>query len=69
MIRRTYGTLNLRADWSNVAGKPVDLFLNATNVADQVHLVGATNLLVAAGPLGVIYGEPRMVTGGVRVHF
>ena len=67
--QKAYGTLNLRADWSNVAGKPVDLFLNATNVADQVHLVGATNLLVAAGPLGVIYGEPRMVTGGVRVHF
>ncbi len=67
--QKAYGLLNLRADWTNVAGKPFDLFVNGTNVANKTVKVGAAGLLSAVGYMGLIYNEPRMVSGGVRVHF
>ena len=67
--QKAYGLLNLRVDWNNVVGKPIDLFLNATNVANKVYKVGTADLYKAIGYVANIYGEPRMVSGGVRVHF
>jgi iron complex outermembrane recepter protein len=68
-IQKGYGTLNLRLEWNNVSGQPLDLAINATNVTQKVYKVGAANLWAALGVQGAIYNEPRMISASARFRF
>jgi len=68
-VQKGYGILNLRLEWNDVGGQPLDLALNATNVTQKEYKVGAANLYAALGVAGAIYGEPRMVSLSARFRF
>jgi len=55
-----YGLLDLRLDWNNVAGQPVDASFFMTNVTDNVYKLGNYGVYTTLGIVSGIYGEPRM---------
>ncbi len=61
--------LNLRADWNQVYGKPIDVSLITTNALDRTYAVGGYPIYGLAGFRSNIYNEPRMVVGQVTVHW
>jgi iron complex outermembrane recepter protein len=64
-----YGNLNLRLDWSNIAGQPVDLGLFVRNATDEVHLLNVGSLYTALGTVLGTYSEPRMWGAELRYRF
>ncbi|MGE0384136.1 MAG: TonB-dependent receptor [Gammaproteobacteria bacterium] len=64
-----FGLLNLRADWRNAMGSPVDVAVFATNVTDETYIVGTTSLLSSAGTAAAFYGAPRMFGAEIRYRF
>jgi iron complex outermembrane receptor protein len=64
-----HGLLDLRMDWNDIAGRPVDAAFFMTNATDQVYLVGGTVVYSALGVNPVLYGEPRMWGFQVRYRF
>jgi len=64
-----HGLLDLRVDWDNVAGRPIDAAFFMTNATDQVYLVGGTVVYDALGVNPVLYGEPRMWGFQLRYRF
>jgi iron complex outermembrane receptor protein len=64
-----HGLLDLRMDWNDIAGRPVDASFFMTNATDQVYLVGGTVVYNALGVNPVIYGEPRMWGFQLRYRF
>ena len=61
-----FGLLNVRADWTDVMGIPLDLAVYATNVTDKEYQVGGS---VIAGIAAAVYGAPRMIAGEVTYRF
>ena len=68
-IIQSYGLLNLRADWKNVFGYPVDVSMFATNVTDELYVTKNFGLYSYFGMEDVEYGEPRMIGAQIRYHF
>jgi iron complex outermembrane receptor protein len=64
-----HGLLDVRADWNDIAGRPVDLAFYMTNATDQVYIAGGTVVYNALGVNPVIYGEPRMWGFQLRYRF
>jgi iron complex outermembrane receptor protein len=64
-----HGLLDLRMDWDDVAGRPVDASFFMTNATDQVYIAGGTVVYSALGVNPVIYGEPRMWGFQLRYRF
>ncbi len=64
-----HGLLDLRMDWKDIAGRPVDAAFFMTNATDQVYLVGGTVVYDALGVNPVLYGEPRMWGFQLRYRF
>jgi iron complex outermembrane receptor protein len=64
-----HGLLDVRADWNDIAGRPVDLAFFMTNATDQVYIAGGTVVYNALGVNPVIYGEPRMWGFQLRYRF
>jgi len=68
---RSYGLANLRLDWNDVGGKPIDLSAYVKNVTDKEY-VAAPGLTAAAPgvPLqSVLFGQPRTFGVQLRVRF
>jgi len=63
----SFSVFDLRLDWTNVGGEPLDLSLFATNVTDTVYKIGGFPVYDAVGFSSAIYGEPRMY--GVRLKY
>lgn len=61
--------LNLRAQWENMLGYPVDLSFFMTNATDRTYLIGAFGLYNALGTSSGIYGEPRMFGFRLKYRF
>ncbi|CAN7286370.1 TonB-dependent receptor [Phenylobacterium sp. LjRoot219] len=59
--------LNLNLNWRNIAGRPVDLAVYATNIGQEKYYVAAANALSTVGAEYLILGEPRMY--GVRLRY
>ena len=55
-----YHQLDLHLDWNQVAGKPVDLSLFATNVYNSVYRIGGYPVYPDLGFNSGIYNEPQM---------
>jgi iron complex outermembrane receptor protein len=64
-----HGLLDVRMDWNDVAGKPIDASFFMTNATDQVYIAGGTVVYSALGVNPVIYGEPRMWGFQLRYRF
>lgn len=67
-LQKSYGLLNLRAEWNNVHGSKLNLAVFGTNVTNETYRIGVLGLI--AEGLGIessVYGEPRMY--GVEVSY
>ncbi|MDB6062517.1 MAG: hypothetical protein JWM78_2620 [Verrucomicrobiaceae bacterium] len=64
-----WSNLNLRLDWANVVGAPVDLALFVTNATDGLHAVALNSFYPFVGTANAIYNEPRMWGAEVRYRF
>jgi iron complex outermembrane receptor protein len=63
-----YGDLNLRFDWSNVAGEPLDVSFFMRNVTNEIHAESIGSFLPnGLNIVGAVYNEPRM--WGVEVRY
>ncbi len=64
-----YGLLNLRFDWRDVGGAPLDLAIYGTNVLDKEYRVTANPSYNNSGFIGSIYGEPAQYGVQLRYRF
>jgi iron complex outermembrane receptor protein len=64
-----YSTLDLRLNWTDVLGAPLDGSLFATNVTDTVYRIGGYPVYSAAGFASFVYGEPQMWGVQLKYHF
>jgi iron complex outermembrane receptor protein len=55
-----YQNFDLRADWNNIFGQPIDAGFFMTNVTDNVHIAGVIPLLTSLGFSSAAYAPPRM---------
>lgn len=63
-----YGLINLRAEWSNVGGNPVDLSVFVRNLTDKYYIIGTAGIL-PLGTIAVLNGDPRTVGIQARIRF
>lgn len=61
-----YTIVNLRADWINIMGRPVDLGVWVTNLANNWYSNGGTCL---NGSCVAVPSPPRMFGGDIEYHF
>jgi iron complex outermembrane receptor protein len=64
-----YAVLNLRLDWNNVEGQPLDLSLFARNALDRQYIATPVASGTFLGMTSGIYGPPRMYGLEFRVRF
>jgi iron complex outermembrane recepter protein len=64
-----YAVLNMRLDWNNVEGHPVDLSLFVRNAANREYYATPVAAGTFLGMLSAIPGPPRMYGGEFRVRF
>lgn len=64
-----YGNLNVRLDWANIFGKPVDLAVFAKNATDETYAVTMAGFYNVVGTAFQVYNEPRMVGAELRYRF
>ncbi|MET0183391.1 MAG: TonB-dependent receptor [Caulobacterales bacterium] len=64
-----YGVLNLRAEWNNFLGSPVELSAFMNNATDEEYKTYYINFYDAAGFSSAMWSEPRMVGVGLRYEF
>ena len=64
----SYGVLNARLEWNDVAGSGLDFAVFGTNLTDKVYVLGGYPI-AQLGFDSAVYGEPRMYGASVKVHF
>ncbi|HLG86855.1 MAG TPA: TonB-dependent receptor [Alphaproteobacteria bacterium] len=64
-----YGLLNLRLDWNDIAGYPLDASFFMTNATDQVYRIDTFSIITSLGYNQAFYGEPRMWGFQLRYRF
>ena len=64
-----YDNVNLRVDWSNVLGYPVDAGIFARNLLDDEWIIGSNNIVEALGFYSETYNEPRTYGFQIRYRF
>ena len=61
--------LNLRLDWHDVAGKPLDLAFFVTNATNKTFAVQGNTSFATGGSVRYFYNEPRMFGAQLRWRF
>jgi iron complex outermembrane receptor protein len=61
--------LNLRIDWTNVFGQPVDAGFFMNNALDTVYVAGAVPIYTQLGFTSLGYGAPRMFGFSLKYRF
>ena len=64
-----YGLLNLRFEWNNARGMPIDFALYGTNVLGRKYRVTANPSYNNSGFINSIYGEPAQYGVQLRYRF
>ncbi|WP_404476499.1 TonB-dependent receptor [Novosphingobium sp. BL-52-GroH] len=64
-----YGVVNARIEWRDVAGKPIDLSVYATNLFDKSYAAIGAVSGAALGFDSAIYGPPRQYGLSLRYRF
>lgn len=67
--RPGFGVVDLRADWRDIAGYPVDLSVFMTNATDTLYAVGNFPVWTTLGFHAETWGEPRMWGIQLRYRF
>src|SRR3546814_10277826 len=58
--QKGYVLANLRLDWNNVMGNPIDASLFVKNLFDKTYKIGSGNLISSQlGTTSVIYGDRK----------
>lgn len=65
----SYALVNLRLEWDNVGGRPIDIALYGTNVTDEEYRVTSNNAYTTSGRVSSIYGEPAQYGLSVRARY
>jgi iron complex outermembrane recepter protein len=68
-IIQGYGLMNLRADWKNIHGMPLDVGMFVTNATDELYVTKNFGVYNLFGVEALDYGEPRMIGAQIRYHF
>jgi len=64
-----YTNLDLRMDWHNVMGGPIDAALYGSNVTNDRHVIVDNSLISAVGVESKAYADPTMYGIELRYHF
>src|SRR5579883_1409026 len=64
-----HGILDLRMDWKNVGGGPLDAAFFMTNATDLLYVAGGTVVYSSLGVNPILYGEPSMWGFQLRYRF
>jgi iron complex outermembrane receptor protein len=68
--QKGYGLINLRLDWNNVQGNPIDVSFYVKNLTNSFYRTGSGNLISSQlGTTTAIYADPRTYGAQVRVRF
>ena len=67
-VNPAYGLLNARITWRDVMGRPLDLSLFGSNLANKTYVLGGFPI-AALGLDAALYGEPRMYGVSARIRF
>jgi iron complex outermembrane receptor protein len=65
----SYENFNLRVDWTDVFGAPVDLGAFVTNLTDNTHVTGIQAIYTTLGFTSAAYNPPRMFGFSVKYRF
>jgi iron complex outermembrane receptor protein len=68
-ILPSYENFNLRVDWTNVFGAPVDLGAFVTNLTDNLHATGIQTIYTTLGFTSAAYNPPRMFGFSIKYRF
>jgi iron complex outermembrane recepter protein len=68
-LQKAYGVLNLRMDWTNFAGYPIDLATYVTNATNSTFMTGIKSFITNLGVVTANYNEPRMFGLELRCRF
>ncbi|MDB5395230.1 MAG: TonB-dependent receptor [Rhodospirillales bacterium] len=64
-----YDVIDLRLDWTNIFGYPVDAAAFANNVTDNTYIAGTLPLYTLLGFSSVSFGPPRMYGFSLKYRF
>jgi len=68
-VQPHYENFDLRGDWTNMFGQPIDLGVFVTNLTDNLHIVGEIPLWTSLGFSSVAYNPPRMFGFSLKYRF
>jgi len=68
-VQPHYENFDLRGDWTNIFGQPIDLGVFVTNLTDNLHIVGEIPLSTSLGFSSVAYNPPRMFGFSLKYRF
>jgi iron complex outermembrane receptor protein len=68
-VQPHYQNFDLRADWTDMFGEPIDLGFYVTNLTDNLHIVGEIPLWTSLGFSSVAYNPPRMFGFSLKYRF
>ncbi len=60
---------DIRADWTDMFGQPIDLGFFMTNVTNNVHITGVIPLMTSLGFTSAAYNPPRMYGFSLKYRF
>ena len=65
----SYENIDLRVDWTNIFGQPIDAAAFVSNLTDNTHISGIVPLYTVLGFSSESYNAPRMFGFSVKYHF
>jgi iron complex outermembrane receptor protein len=68
-IMPSYENFDLRVDWTNVFGQPIDLGAFVTNLTDNTHITGLQTIYTTLGFTSEAFNAPRMFGFSVKYRF
>ena len=68
-IQPSYDNLDIRADWTNMLGYPVDLGFFMTNATNETHIQAVVPIYNVLGFTSLVYNEPRMFGFSLKYRF
>ncbi|MDB5397877.1 MAG: TonB-dependent receptor [Rhodospirillales bacterium] len=68
-IMPSYENFDLRVDWTNVFGQPIDLGAFVSNLTDNTHITGLQTIYTTLGFTSAAYNAPRMFGFSVKYRF
>jgi iron complex outermembrane receptor protein len=64
-----YENFDIRADWTDMFGQPIDSAFYMTNATDNIHLTGVTPIYTVLGITSGSYSAPRMFGFSLKYRF